>query len=120
MQEKQPPEIPEAVPQPAKRVYSRQRIHWYMAAVVVEYTEEVVIGKETKTVMRTKRMNAIVQSKERFIVARTLEDVRNMTFQRSKEQYNITPESFSDYIITNMIYMGHMSEHDHFTKLQGS
>jgi len=104
--------------EPQKKNYSRVRVHWYMAALVVEYVEEVDLGNGPKTIMRTKRMNAIVQSKERNIVAATLEDVRNAAFYRSREQYKIAPESVSDYIITNMIYMGHMSEHEHFTKLQ--
>lgn len=108
------PPSPEAVPAPRK--YSRIRVHWYMAAVVVEYVEDTVVGEETVTVARTKRMNAIVQSKDRPIVARTLEDVRNMVLYRATEQYGIKPEAISDYIITNMIHMGHMSEHEHFTK----
>ena len=121
------PPIPEAVPagntpSGGVRKYGTVKVHWYMAALEVYYIAYVTNPEAPDDnkipVRREQRMNAIVQSQGRNIVAKTLEDIRSLCFMRMEEQYGVKPENMSDYIILNMMHMGHMTEQEHFTKYQ--
>ena len=103
-----------------KKKYSTHRVHWYLVALEVHHLvpRHDTNGDLLDPGKGIQRMNVIVQSPERQITAKFLEDTRTMAFMRAEQQYNISPALLADYVILNINYMGHMSEREHFTKHQ--
>lgn len=107
-------------PLPKKqRKYDKTRLYWYMVAVEIDYVEETT-GKTPKDppirFMKSLKMNLVVQSKWREITATTLGDIKGLVLMRMEQQYKIDPAKLANYVVLNIMLMGHMSEHDHFTR----
>lgn len=101
-----------------KRRLSTTRVHWYMAAVSVDYLEPELDDNQAltgRTFKRTQTLNVIIQQDQRLVVAGSMEAVRELTIQRMVNQFKMSPDKLVEFTVMNMIYMGHMSEHTYFT-----
>lgn len=106
-------------PLPAKqRKYDRTKLYWYMVAVEIKHVAELPnhTEEDPKLYHKAEKFNLVVQSKWREITATTLSDIRGLVLMRMEEQYKIPASKLADYVVLGMSFMGHMSEHDHFTR----
>lgn len=91
-----------------KPVYNLKKLWWYLVTVEVYYREDKL--------KQVQRLNVIISSPEKGVVAKTLNDIRNLVFMRMNEQYKVSHENIYDYIILNIVLLHYGSEKDHFTK----
>lgn len=100
--------------------FSNVQHHWYLIAVemhyikIREYEEDGVTKKDIS--LHAQKFNVMLTTKSRKITANDMGVIRNTALIRMEEGYKIPPSEIADFIVSNIMYLGMMSEKEYFAE----
>jgi hypothetical protein len=100
--------------------YSKIQSNWYLVAVEMHYikTKEYEVDGVPKqeVTLHAQKFNVMLTTKSRKITGADMGVIRNTALIRMEEGYKVPPPAIADFIISNIMYLGLMSEEEYFAE----
>ena len=92
--------------------------HWYMPTVQVQYVVQNSSSEqeETSIAVGQKTTNVLIHPTKKQLTEPDMRAIRELTYIRLEQQYNIPRKAVSDFVILSFNYLGAMSEAQYFAE----